>query len=46
MTGCFIDVVGTHDQNECRWHPIGGVQDVLRLYQEKYYDFNVKHFHH
>ena len=25
--------------------PMARVQEVLRLYQERYYDFNVKHFH-
>lgn len=25
--------------------PMARVQEVLRLYQEQYYDFNVKHFH-
>jgi len=25
--------------------PMARVQEVLRLYQEEYYDFNVKHFH-
>lgn len=25
--------------------PLARVQEVLRLYQEQYYDFNVKHFH-
>src|ERR1051325_1417564 len=25
--------------------PVSTVEEVLRLYQEQYYDFNVKHFH-
>ena len=25
--------------------PVNTVEEVLRLYQEQYYDFNVKHFH-
>ena len=25
--------------------PVQTVEEVLRLYQEQYYDFNVKHFH-
>src|SRR4030095_15423150 len=25
--------------------PVATVQEVLRLYEEQYYDFNVKHFH-
>lgn len=25
--------------------PVGEVEEVLRLYREKYFDFNVRHFH-
>ena len=25
--------------------PLGTVEEVLRLFQEQYFDFNVQHFH-
>ena len=25
--------------------PLGTVEEVLRLFQEQYFDFNVRHFH-